>query len=121
MVEAMLVFLLNLSLRMRIDRLDGVGDLVWADDRAVAGTVKGFFNGLAQKASIDPMAEPFSVFFKAYLLSRTQSDLFDVSEAIVNIDHPEAPETALIRKHLKQHISSVFAAIRSDKEIEPHF
>ena len=112
MVEAMLVFLLNLSLRMRLDRMDGVGDLVWADDRAVAGTLKGFFDGLAQKASSDPLAAPLSVFFKEYLLSRTQSDLFDVSEAIVSIYRPEAPETALTRKHLKQHIASVYEAIR---------
>jgi hypothetical protein len=113
MVDAVLLFLLNLSIRMRLDRLDGIGDLVWADERAVAGTVKGFFNGLAQKASIDPIAAPFCVFFRAYLLGCTADDLYEIAVAMVSMYHPEAPETVLVRNHLKQHISSLYEAIRS--------
>ena len=48
MLEAMLVFFLNLSIRNRIDRLDGVGEIVWSDNISVEGTLRGFLKGLSQ-------------------------------------------------------------------------
>ena len=44
--DALLFFLLNLSLRTRLDRLDGVGDVAWAADGCVAATLSGFLEGL---------------------------------------------------------------------------
>ncbi|EFK08504.1 conserved hypothetical protein [delta proteobacterium NaphS2] len=43
---AILYFFLDTTVRMRLDRLDGVGEMVWLDDFAVGATVKGFFEGL---------------------------------------------------------------------------
>lgn len=43
---AAVVFFANLTLRNRIDRLNGTGELVWADDTVVAATVDGFKRGL---------------------------------------------------------------------------
>ena len=42
-LQALLIFFLNLSVRMRLDRHDGVGDIVWADRLAVQSTLDGFF------------------------------------------------------------------------------
>ena len=33
---------------MRVDRLDGVGEVVWAEDYCLEGVVAGFFEGLAR-------------------------------------------------------------------------
>ena len=49
LLEAMLFFLVNLSIRTRLDRLDGVGEVVWAGLPAVEGTVRGFMDGLSAK------------------------------------------------------------------------
>jgi len=49
MLEGLVVFFLNLSIRNRVDRLDGVGELAWSDHLAVPATVKGFFDGLEMK------------------------------------------------------------------------
>ena len=43
---AMIYFFLNLSIRMRLDKLDGVGIVVWAGDFSLKAIVKGFFEGL---------------------------------------------------------------------------
>ncbi len=43
---AALAFFANLTIRNRIDRLDGTGDLAWADDEAVTPTVAGFRQGM---------------------------------------------------------------------------
>ncbi|MGD8529561.1 MAG: hypothetical protein PVG97_01180 [Syntrophobacterales bacterium] len=44
----LILFFLHLTIQMRIDRLDGVGQVVWAEDHCLQGTVAGFFAGLAQ-------------------------------------------------------------------------
>ncbi len=43
---ALFVFFLNLTLRNRIDRLDGTGQPAWAGERALPATVRGFFDAL---------------------------------------------------------------------------
>ncbi len=42
---AAVAFFANLTLRNRIDRLDGTGKMAWAGDEAVAATVAGFLRG----------------------------------------------------------------------------
>jgi len=43
----LIIFFLHLTIQMRIDRLDGVGDVVWAEDYCFEGVVVGFLEGLA--------------------------------------------------------------------------
>ena len=45
---ALILFFLHLTIRMRIDRLDGVSDVVWAEDYCLEGVVPGFFEGLRE-------------------------------------------------------------------------
>ena len=113
--EAMLGFLLNLTLWTRLDRIDGVSDLVWADDRAIAGTISGFFKGLQQKAATESLIEPLSVCFREYLSYLSESDLYDVSIGLVNSYPSKAPELPLIKKHLKNHIFQLYSALTNRK------
>ncbi|QTA91275.1 Uncharacterized protein dnm_073390 [Desulfonema magnum] len=105
-LQAMLLFLLNLSIRMRLDRLDGVGDIVWADDIAAEGTLNGFFMAMTTR-----FPESLVAGFRKYLLSCTETDLADLSEAIVNTYDPMAPEVPVIKKHLKKHAAALHHAI----------
>jgi len=45
----LVVFFLHLTIQMRIDRLDGVGQVVWADDNCLKGTVAGFLAGFTDR------------------------------------------------------------------------
>ena len=40
-LEAALYFIANLTMHMRLDRLDGTGDLAWADAASVYPTLRG--------------------------------------------------------------------------------
>jgi hypothetical protein len=113
MVHALLLFVLNLSMRMRVDRVEGVGDLIWADDRAVVETIYGFCRGMSRKARIDPLAEPLMTLFKEALRSCTTGDLIEVAAALVDSYNPQAPETELIREHLKEHCSALCNTLRN--------
>jgi hypothetical protein len=50
---ALMVFVANLSLRNRLDRMDGTGEMAWADDAAVSATVAGFKKALEGSLSTD--------------------------------------------------------------------
>ncbi|MEA1946856.1 MAG: hypothetical protein U9N83_06080 [Thermodesulfobacteriota bacterium] len=112
-LEALLVFFLNLAIRMRIDRLDGVGEIVWSDDTSVDGILKGFFEGLALKSTIVSIPGPLIDCFRNHLLSCSQSDLFGLSQAMVDAYNPQSPEIPVIKKNLKRHVKILFDAIKT--------
>jgi hypothetical protein len=115
-LEALLVFFLNLAIRMRLDRLDGVGKIVWSDDSALKGTLKGFFEGLTLKPQITPFARPLVSCFRHHLLSCNRTELFDLNRSIVQAYHSQAPEVPVIKQHLTQHVVDLHHAIRHYKE-----
>ncbi len=104
-LEALLVFFLNLSIRMRLDRIDGVGKIVWADDIAVEGAVEGFFAALALKPSIKSISLPIDDCFQYYLASQyTEEDIYALFMEIACVYPPESPEFPVINKNLKKHV-----------------
>jgi len=102
----LLAFLINLSIRMRLDRADGVGEIVWADEIALKGTVQGFSDALRLKASCPEKA------FRNYIASWSEEDLSEMAEAIVGSYHPQSPEIPVIKKHLKSHIARLSKLIQ---------
>ena len=53
---SLVYFFLDLTIGMRLDRLDGLGDVIWADEYALNGTITGFFEGLSEKGVEDEFA-----------------------------------------------------------------
>jgi len=115
-LEALLVFFLNLAIRMRLDRLDGIGEIVWSDDIAVEGTLKGFFEGLALKPPIVSIPGPLMDGSRNHLLSCSQKNLFGLSQAMVEAYNPRSPEIPVIKKNLKRHVKILFNAIKQKQE-----
>jgi len=111
-LEALLVFFLNLTIRMRLDRLDGIGEIVWSDDIALKGTLNGFFEGLALKPLISLFSEPLADCFQKHLLACSRIDFLDLNLSIVETYHPQAPEVPVIRRHLKKHVDNLYNAIK---------
>ena len=110
-LQSLLVFFLNLSLKMRLDRLDGVGDIVWADNTAVQGTLIGFLNALTSKANVPSLPDtPLRCFFQ-YLSLCSKTDLRELSETILNRFNPDAPEVDVIKQHLENHIDTLYRCI----------
>jgi hypothetical protein len=116
-LEALLVFFLNMAIKMRIDRLDGVGEIVWSDDVALKGILKGFFEGLASKPPIRVFPEPIGHCFRQQLLSCSRADFFDLNHAIVHKYPPQAPEVPVIRQHLEKHVKGLYNAIRTLEKV----
>ena len=111
-IEGMLVFFLNLSIRMRLDRLDGVGDIVWSDDCAVEETLKGFYQALTLKPQVHVIPAPQADFFFDYLSALPRSQLYDLSLSIADAYNPLSPEVPVIKNHLKSHVDSLYHSIK---------
>ena len=111
-LQALLIFFLNLTVRMRLDRYDGVGDIVWAEGPAVQGTVAGFFDGLALKPSVASMPDSLDKCFRYYLSVCTEEELYELSNAAVKTFHRRAPEVRVIKQNLKAHVEALNRIIR---------
>lgn len=111
-LEALLVFFFNMAIKMRIDRLDGVGEIVWSDDVSLKGILKGLFEGLALKPLFSVFSEPLDHCFREHLLSCRRKDFFDLNQAIVCTYPSQAPEVPVIRQHLGKHVEDLYNAVR---------
>jgi len=116
-LEALLVFFLNMTIRMRIDRLDGVGDIVWSDDVAIKGILQGFFEALALKPEFGVFEEHLSHCFRQHLLSCCRADFFDLNHAIVHTYPSQAPEVPVIQQHLEKHVVDLYNSIRQLEKV----
>ena len=111
--EALLFFLLNLSLRMRLDRLDGVGAVTWADDDCLDSTLEGFVEGLRAKQDKGFVDVQFVNGFLQYFCSVAKEDLSYRFHILIDACDQAAPDIPVIREHLERHISNFRLALQS--------
>jgi hypothetical protein len=102
-LQALMLFWLNLSIRIRLDRLDGVGEFGCADDDMLGAALNGFFDGLALQVRFGRIPKELPELFAVYLKALSPDDLDTLLERIVLRMQCHVPEKALIRKHLKRH------------------
>ncbi len=112
-VQALLVFLLNLSLRMRLDRLAGVGDMVWAPDVAVESTLAGFFEALALKPRLSCLPDSPDRCLRYYLSTCTREDLLDLCQSLADTFNLQTAEAAVVKRHLPEHVEALSRAVVS--------
>jgi hypothetical protein len=96
---------------MRLDRLDGVGDLVWANNTAVQGTLVGFLNALSLKTDLPALPDTLLRCFFHYLSLCSKTDLHELCESLLKRLNPDTPEVGVIKQHLDHHIDTLHHCI----------
>ena len=112
MMEGALLFLLNMSVRMRLDRIDGIGETAWAGDSAVVGALRGFIKALAGKKSPPAISISLDRCFREFILTRSREDMADMTMSIVESCHLDAPDMPVIKKNIDAHITALFDLTR---------
>ncbi len=107
--EALFFFLLNLTLRIRLDRLDGVGEIAWADEGCLSYTIEGFFQALEEKGERGEFTKDFPKRFRQFLRSLSLEDLEDRLAGLVGAYDPAAPDLPTIIENSDRHLEAVFA------------
>jgi hypothetical protein len=100
---ALLVFFLNLTLRNRLDRLDGTGEPAWADPRAVAATVQGFIEALPAELAVG---------FKGLLRAYDTAELVDLLTPVADRYGLMPMEQPLIHANLARHGEQLFEVLQ---------
>jgi hypothetical protein len=111
--EALFFFFLNLSLRMRLDRLDGVGEIAWAGEGCLDSTWEGFQEALRIKEKQGSLTPGFRKAFLKELSRFSEETLTDRFQDLLGSYTPEAPDLPVIKKNIVSHINQVHEIILS--------
>jgi hypothetical protein len=101
---AMVYFFLNLTIRMRLDRLNGVGETVWAGDFSLYAAVKGFFEGLRMMEEEGTVKPGQIVELLSLLQSLNEDELERLLEPLLDFHQEESPvDLSVIQANIKSH------------------
>jgi hypothetical protein len=101
-LPSLLVFFFNLSLRMRLDRLNGTGEAVMLGDGVIKATVDGFLDALDEKSKAyeyGDLKRIFISFFNGFDLDQMMSIGFAAQDSWV----ANPAESRLIRENIESH------------------
>jgi hypothetical protein len=113
MEESLIFFFLNLSIRMRLDRMDGVGEITWAEKGCLNSTWEGFLEGLWIKEKDGSITPGFRKVFLKDLRRFSIEALTERFSDLLASYAPEAPDLPIIRKNIFPHINQVHKIILS--------
>jgi hypothetical protein len=81
-VSYLLLFLANLTIRMRLDRFDGTGDIAWAGPGNLKACIGGFLDALKRKA-VQGLCDPkLASTFTDLARSMSPGDLTDIFQVV---------------------------------------
>lgn len=112
-LRAVILFFLETTVKMRLDKYEGMGESIWADASVVAAAVDGFFRGLTLKES-----EGNTLAFRvndvmAQLKSFTQDDLKGLLRARMNqTAGRDTSDYAAMLSHIDEHARDLHRAIQ---------
>jgi len=106
---ALFYFFLNLSIRMRLDRTDGVGEVIWADDSCIKAMITGFIEALKIKGDLDGypgLAGKFSGLVKSF----RKDELTDTLKPIIDM-YQGSEDLPVIVHNLENHVEGIFSTL----------
>lgn len=108
---ALFYFFLNLSIRMRLDRKDGIEEIIWADNFCIEATIRGFFEALKIKEGLDGypgLAEEFSGLARSF----RKDELIDTLKTVIEI-YQDSEDLSVIADNLKDHAEKLYFTLQT--------
>jgi hypothetical protein len=113
-VRALTLFFLETTVKMRLDKYEGMGESTWADASVVQAATEGFFQALRRKESEgDTLAVRVDQIMKQ-LKGFTEDDLKKLLHAHVDqVASRDSSDYAVISSHVDDHTRDLFHAIKT--------
>ena len=111
-IEALLVFFVNLTLRMRLDRYDGIGPVAWAGGHCVQATLGGFLDALRTKIVERSCDRVLVQEFIRMAGGLSPTELVQIFQPAVEAYDPDAPDVPVVLDNLAEHIFLVYQAFQ---------
>ncbi len=115
-VISLVYFFLNLTLKIRLDKIDGVGDTIWAEQYAIHAAIMGFFEALQEMekkgryglGKVSDLQHLLSSFNKAEF-----EKLFESLMPLYEQDDPD--DFKMIQSKIYDHIGDLVKAVKRQK------
>lgn len=110
---AMIYFFLNLTIKMRLDRLDGVGMTVWAGDFSVDAATAGFFEALqiVEAQGRYPLGQVEELLF--LLTSFNENELGGLFNPLFGLYQKDNPaDFSVIQANFISHVRLLYQTLR---------
>ncbi len=111
-LTALMIFLANLTVRMRLDRLGGVGEIVWAGDHAVDGAIRGFLAGMKAQVATGMCDDMLLRQFIEETIRMAPAEVAEIFQMVTESYDEEAPDSPVILDHLADHIFEVYRLLQ---------
>ena len=111
-LPSLLFFFMDLTIRIRIDRLNGTGETVLIDEDILNSVIKGFLSALDEKSAIydyGDLKAGFIEFFFQFDLAQ----LCGLAENIVKSCYSDPLEIRLIEENLKIHCKTLYTNFKN--------
>ena len=108
-LPSLLLFFMNLTLRMRIDRLNGTGKIHLLEKRVIKASVEGFLKALDEKSTLYDFGDlraVFTEFFRQFSLGQ----IIEIMENILESHYHDPSEIRLIGEDLDSHCKTLHFA-----------
>ena len=116
LLDNLISFCIHLSIGMRLDRLDGVSEIVWAPETCLAPVIDGFFKGLDLTRRLSGFPDTFPSFFQDYFNHQSIEQLTQMAKQLVqSVFERQAEERPVVDRHLGQHLRQIRHCIESQK------
>jgi hypothetical protein len=106
--DSLLMFLANMTVRARLDRIDGVGDFVWLGESFLRAIMRGFMKALLAKDYKGHDITQFCHNFVKIGHSKTIQEWTEMFVQLLASYDKRAPDFQVISENLVDHIFSVF-------------
>ncbi len=114
-VTALVAFLLNMSVQMRLDRIGGVGEPVWAHEDFVSPCLEGFFDALRTKKAEGRYDWAGAPDLPTFLKKFSKEELHTLHAPLMESYRQEKPEDfKVIEKNLEEHIATLWKALQGN-------
>jgi hypothetical protein len=102
---ALVYFFLNLTIWMRLDKLDGVGKMIWAEDRCLQAVIAGFLDALQVMTQKGAFRFGQANRLLSLLRSLDEAELGRLFVPLMGFYEEVRPaESTVIREHLEGHV-----------------
>ncbi len=104
-------FFLCMTIRMRLDKLDGVGKVAWADDLCLVAAIKGFFEALRFKINpglSNSSTEDFLSVLKTFNPGEIRSSCDQILEG-----YAQKEEYLILKNNIDRHVQKLHATLQS--------
>jgi len=116
-VTALFAFLLNMVVQMRLDRIGGVGEPIWAQEEFVSSCVEGFFQALEIMKAEGRCDLGEGPDLPALLKNFSKEELHSLHAPLMESYRKEKPEDfKVIERNLEEHIATLWKALQDFDE-----